>query len=333
MADRRAGTVRTLRVAFVAAAAVALALTMTGSSFAAIAAVAALLAIAQAPQTPLIDALAMTTLGAERLRDYGSFRLWASAGWGAGAIAVGALLQLAGLGWMLPVYAVGVLVCAMYVGLFPNARPAADPRRTSAFGSAGEALTRVPRFPLFLLGVFVFGAAARASWDYVPLRIAAGGGGPFLVGVAAGVSAFVEIPFMRSSGGLMERFGIRAVFLAGAGVYMLAALGWAAVDSALAVTAIRIAIGVGFALVYVTLVVMTGTLVPERLRNTGQTLLTVSSWGLAPVLGSLVGGIVYQHVGPTELFVGSAVGIAVGAAIVWIATRGVRAADATARPS
>jgi PPP family 3-phenylpropionic acid transporter len=87
------------------------------------------------------------------------------------------------------------------------------------------------------------------------------------------------------------------------------------------VAAVRIAIGIGFGLTYVTLVVMTGTLVPPGLRNTGQTLLQVASWGLAPVVGSLVGGIVYQRLGATPLFLGSAVGIVVGMAIVWNATR------------
>jgi PPP family 3-phenylpropionic acid transporter len=287
--------------------------------------VAGLLAATQAPQTPLTDALAMHTLGQGRLREYGSFRLWASAGWGVGAIAFGALLQLAGLGWMLPIYAAGLVCCAIYVRLFANVRPGPGATSTSRFGSLGEALTQVPRLPLFLFGVFLFGASTRASWDYVPLQIASGGGGAFLVGVAAGVSAFIEIPLMRSSGSLMERFGMRVVFIAGAAVYALASLGWAIVQAPLGVTAIRISIGVGFGLVYVTLVVMTGTLVPERLRNTGQMLLTVSSWGLAPVLGSLVGGLVYQHLGPTKLFLGSALGIAIGATIVWLATSGLRA--------
>src|SRR5262249_62375856 len=98
-------------------------LAVTGTAFVAITGVAAAVAVMQAPQTPLTDALAMSTLGPERLRDYGSFRLWASLGWGIGAIAFGALLQVAGLGWMLPVYAVGVLACAAFVGLFPNVRP------------------------------------------------------------------------------------------------------------------------------------------------------------------------------------------------------------------
>ena len=98
VADRRAGTVRTLQLAFVSAAVLAIALALTGSAFLAVVGVAAVLAVAQAPPTPLTDALAMRTLGPERLHGYGSFRLWASFGWGVGSIAFGALFQAAGLG-------------------------------------------------------------------------------------------------------------------------------------------------------------------------------------------------------------------------------------------
>jgi predicted MFS family arabinose efflux permease len=44
---------------------------------------------------------------------------------------------------------------------------------------------------------------------------------------------------------------------------------------------------------------------------------------LAPIIGSVIGGYVYQHVGPSQLFVGSAVGLTVAIAIVWAATSGI----------
>lgn len=319
-ADRRTGTVRALQVAFVSAGVLALGLTTTGSTLLGVAAVAAALGAAQSPQTPLIDALAVSTLGPSRLHEYGAFRLWASLGWGIGAIAFGAVFEALGLGPMLPVYALGVVVTAVYVGRFRSSRPSKE-HVASPFGSVGDALAHVPMLAPYLLGVFVFGASARAAWDFVPLRIVSGGGGPLLVGVAAGVSAFVEIPFMRWSSSLLSRVGARTVFVAGGCVYAAASLGWAVLEGSLAVTAVRIGLGVGFGLTYVTLVVITGTLVPERLRNTGQTLLQMCSWGLAPIVGSLAGGFVYQHIGPSQMFLGSAAGISVGIGVVWASTR------------
>jgi MFS transporter, PPP family, 3-phenylpropionic acid transporter len=321
-ADRRAGTARTLQRALITAAGTTIVLAVTGSVLVPVAGAAMLLFASTAAITPLTDALAVSTLGSSRLHTYGVFRLWASVGWGVGAIAFGALFELCGLGWMLPAYAAGLLTCGVYVGWFPRTRP--DHEDAGArLGSFGEALTKVPHLPLYLAGLFVLGAAQHAAWDYVPLRIESGGGGPFVVGVAAGVAAFVEIPFMRSSASLMARFGVRALFVAGGSVYIAAALSWAVVTAPAAVGAVRVAVGVGFALTYVSVVVMTGTLVPERLRNTGQTLAQMCTAGLAPIAGSVVGGWVYQHVGPPQLFAGSAIGLVVAIAIVWTATAGL----------
>jgi len=321
-ADRSAGTTRALQWALISATLSTLILAVTGSVLGAVMAAVALLSASTSAVTPLTDALAVQLLGRERLHTYGRYRLWASVGWGVGAIALGALFQWSGLEWMIPVYALGLGACAVYVGRFPKVRPAPE-QAASRLGSFGDALAHVPRFPLYLVGLLLFGAAQHAAWDFVPLRIESGGGGPFLVGVAAGVSAFVEIPFMRSSVSLITRFGTRRLFVAGGAVYVAASLGWSFVSAPGAVTAIRIAVGIGFGLVYVSVVVMTGTLVPDRLRNTGQTLAQMCTAALAPIVGSVIGGWVYQHVGPSELFVGSAVGLTVAIGIVWVATRGL----------
>src|SRR5215217_2597473 len=283
---------------------------------------AVVLGAAQGPQTAVTDALALTELGPARLTEYGAFRVWASIGWGVGAVAFGALFAWAGLGLVLPVYTVATAVFAMFVARFPRVRPSRDATSAGRFGAVGEAL-RAHRMPVFLLGVLVLATSTHAAWDFVPLRIVAGGGGPFLVGISSGVSAFVEIPFMRSTPSLVERLGLARVFGVGAGVYVLASVAWSFTDNAVAVTGIRIAIGVGFGLVYPALVVMTGRLVPERVRNSGQALMSMCSFGLAPVIGGAVGGFVYQHVGPTQLFAGSAAGISAGAGVVWSVARTV----------
>jgi MFS transporter, PPP family, 3-phenylpropionic acid transporter len=314
-ADTRLGGAHSLQLACGAACVAALALLLTGSSILAIAGVAIVLGASQGPQTGMTDALALAQLGPIRITEYGSFRMWASVGWGTGSIVFGALFASAGLRFVLPVYAAGLAVFALFVGRFPRIRPAGA-ERTSRLGAVGDAL-RAPHVAPFLAGVLLLSIATHATWDFVPLRIVAGGGGAFLVGVSSGASAFVEIPMMRWAGPLIARFGVRRVFASGAAVYVAASIAWALVSDALAVTAVRIAIGVGFGLIYVTLVLATGRLVPDRARNSGQVLLTMCTFGLAPVIGGALGGFVYEHVGPVQLFSVSAAGIVVGAIAVW----------------
>ena len=321
-ADTRLGSVHTLQLACAISCIAALAMTATDADVLAIAAVAVVLGAAQGPQTAVTDALALTELGPPRLTEYGAFRVWASVGWGIGAVAFGALFSSIGLDLVLPVYAVATVVFALFVTRFPRARPAREETSSGRFGAVGEAL-RAHRVPVFLAGVLIMATSTHAAWDFVPLQIVAGGGGPFLVGISSGVSAFVEIPFMRSTPSLVERFGLARLFAVGAGVYVAASVAWSLVSDAVTVTAIRIGIGVGFGLVYPTLVVITGRLVPARVRNSGQALMSICSFGLAPVIGGALGGFVYQHVGPSELFAGSAVGVAVGATVVWAVARSV----------
>jgi PPP family 3-phenylpropionic acid transporter len=328
-ADTRLGSGHTLQIACAVACVAALALMTTGSTLVAIGLVAVVLGAAQGPQTAVTDALALTELGPARLVEYGAFRVWASVGWGIGAVAFGALFASAGLRLVLPVYAAATAVFALFVTRFPRARPAQDERPASRFGAVGEALGAA-RMPAFLVGVLVLATSTHAAWDFVPLRIVAGGGTAFLVGVSSGVSAFVEIPFMRSTPSLVERFGLARLFAAGAAVYVAASVAWALTSNAIVVTAIRIGIGVGFGLVYPTLVVITGRLVPARVRNSGQALMSICSFGLAPVIGGAVGGFVYEHIGAPQLFAGSAVGVAVGSAVVWVAARAVDRREAGA---
>src|SRR5438067_1762699 len=80
VADDRLGTIRTLRISFVASAGLALGLVPTGRAVAAIVVMAGLLGVAQAPISGLSNALALGHLGPSREIEYGRIRLWTSIG-------------------------------------------------------------------------------------------------------------------------------------------------------------------------------------------------------------------------------------------------------------
>jgi MFS transporter, PPP family, 3-phenylpropionic acid transporter len=139
------------------------------------------------------------------------------------------------------------------------------------------------------------------------------------VGLSAGLAAVIEIPVFAAGGALGRRVPQRTLYLSGVGIYVATMLAWALTSDPDIVAVLRATSGVGFALVYPSLVVITGRLVPDQLRNTGQALLGTTSRGFAPIVGSAVGGLIYTHLGASALFLGAAAYAAVGGAIVWFA--------------
>jgi MFS transporter, PPP family, 3-phenylpropionic acid transporter len=113
-------------------------------------------------------------------------------------------------------------------------------------------------------------------------------------------------------------------------VYLGTMVAWSLTADPTLVAAVKGLGGIGFGLVYGASVVITGRLVPPDLRNTGQTVSQTVSMGVAPIVGSGVGGLVWVHLGPTTLFAAAAACTAVGAAVVWLALSG--GVVASARP-
>ena len=325
VADDRLGTIASLRGSFVLSAAFALLLIPADGRLLALVVVAAVYGAAQAPITGLANALALAHLGPAREIEFGRIRLWTSIGWAVAVVAAGAWFQRAGLRSLLPAYAVGLVVCAASTMRFPAIGRVERPARISRLGSIGDVF-RAPRFPSFLLGTFLVSVATAAAWSFVPLRIAARGGGPFLIGLSAGLAALIEIPCFLAGASLTARFGLRSLFVMGAGVYVATMVAWSLTGDPAIVATVKALGGIGFGLLYGAIVVITGRLVPDHLRNTGQTLAQTTSMGIAPIVGSGVGGLVWTRLGPTTLFASAAVCTAVGTAVVWAVLGGARVA-------
>lgn len=326
-ADTRLGTSRALGWSSVATAVCALALIPTGADPWVVGTVAALMAMASAPGTAFADALALRVLGPERADDFGRIRRFASGGWAIAVVLFGLLYQVAGLSPELWLYAAAVLVYAAYLRRFPAAAPEPAEQRGSRLGSVSAAFRESPNLPTFLTGLLLLSAATSSTDGFVPLRMLGAGGGPFLIGVAAGVAAVIEIPFFTASASLGARFGMRNLFLAGTGIVIVTLVGWSLVDSPAAVAGFRMLSGAAFGLKYVALVVLTDRLVPQHLRNTGQALMQMSTWGIGPIVGPAIGGFVYVHLGPPTLFAGAAVLGSAGGLLAWWALRHVGGRD------
>jgi MFS family permease len=77
--------------------------------------------------------------------------------------------------------------------------------------------------------------------------------------------------------------------------------------------------GIGFSLLFTTAVVVVGRLLPSSLYSTGNAVGQMVAFGIAPILGAGLGGVVYQRLGAPTLYLGACVLAFAAAVIAWFA--------------
>jgi predicted MFS family arabinose efflux permease len=64
-------------------------------------------------------------------------------------------------------------------------------------------------------------------------------------------------------------------------------------------------------------VVIVGRLLPSSLYATGQSIANTVAFGIGPIVGATIGGLIFQHVGPRALYGGAACLAAIAAVVAW----------------
>ena len=319
LADRRLSPERLVVLAGVSAAMVAALLAINGGELGAALVIVAL-SVVRAPLM-LLDPIALRRLRQAKRTDYARIRLRTSAGWAASAVASGAVLQSAGLRLVPFLYAPLSALLGLWV--WRSLKPTA---LTPEPDTAGAPQARMPRIPLALVGFlgscFLLGVSLAATQNFLVLQINVLGGGALLVGAAAAFQATTEVPTMAYINLLADRFGHRVLFAAGCAIYLVTFIAWAYTSNALVAALLKLVVGVAFALTFVAAVIITSELTPAHLRATGQALMKAVLFGIAPIVGSLGGGLVYERLGPRVMFLAATVVVAAAGAVALISVPG-----------
>ncbi|HWH24398.1 MAG TPA: MFS transporter, partial [Candidatus Limnocylindria bacterium] len=175
----------------------ALAATMAGALLAAVsgglavAVLVGLLSLAMAGIYPILDARALETVSDDRNR-YGRLRVWGSASFITSAVAVGMLVEQAGIGALFLVLVPALALTAL-IGLgLPSPSGVAPLPRLSGV----TAVLRNRALATFLLAALVTWSASTAINAFFSIHLVQTGAPETLVGVAWAMGALVEVPLM-----------------------------------------------------------------------------------------------------------------------------------------
>lgn len=252
-------------------------------------------AIVTSPIIPLLDSNALEVVK-ERQHSYGQMRLWGSIGWAISTWAVGILIGTYNIRWLFYSYIVLIGATFLISLLQSNEKRIQKP---SLAGGLRELFHR--DFIVFLLSIFFVTTASSGVNSFFSLYLDQIGAGEGMIGLSWSLAALSEIPVMIFSAMILQRIGseglIRFAFIGYVVRWLLFSVidipGWALV--------VQMLNGPCFAAYLVGAVTFVSERTPEGLSATALAIFNTVAYGIASMIGSLVGGYLYDTAGMTSL--------------------------------
>ena len=258
----------------------------------------ALQALAVGCIQPLGDGV-VTSMARRYRLNFGQMRLWGSIGVASTGIALGALWQRVGFGNMFMAASLIFLLLAFVSQLLDEPTS----RREKVQGERPfRTLLQNQSFTILLVIGFLLGISFAMLIVFEGIFAVSLGGGEFLVGLLVGAGAIAEVPSMRLSGSLAERWGYRRTLLLGYTLFGIAVLSYSWVTNPTLLVPVALLRGAGFGLFFPTTLKLVSELAPEAWSATAQAMLTAVSFGLSPLIAGPVGGFILDTWGAASIF-------------------------------
>ena len=289
-------------------------------SFTALLMAMAMLSFFWAAALPLVETLTFDHLS-ENAHRYSRIRLWGSVGFTAAVMVAGALLdylQLPSLLWMAVVTLCGTLLYALVLPEAPLHQQQTEPIPIMA-------IMRQRRVVTLFSACFMMAAAHGALYIFYSIFVSAHGYSKFFVGSLWSLGVFAEIAAFFFMAKVMQRFNLRTILLWSffAAVLRFLMIGWGVKFSLVLVFA-QLLHGLTFGSFHAAAIAAVSRWFPGQTRTRGQALFSSLTYGGGGLIGGLVGGWTWDHLGGELTFVLSSIYAVVGLVLV---ARGIRDAD------
>jgi predicted MFS family arabinose efflux permease len=257
---------------------------------------AGLYSLFTSPIPPLLDNINLSILGGRR-QAYGRQRIFGSVGYILTTWGFGLILQRIGLSYLFVSCALFMLLACLALAWLPN-QPV---KWTQSLRKGLSALFRQPDWIFFSASVFLLWMASSGMYNFLGIYLKSMGGSDSLVGSSSSLSAITETPVMLFSAYLVGKFGSKRLLYVAFFLYSLRMLLYGLMPSPNWALAIALMHGSTFGFFWIASVTHVNSLAPENLKATSQGLFW-TTMNLANVVGSPIGGVLYDRIGPASLF-------------------------------
>jgi MFS transporter, PPP family, 3-phenylpropionic acid transporter len=275
-----------------------------------------------APIMPLVDNSVMDLLG-ERRELYGRQRVWGAIGWGVAASLAGLLVDRFGLGFSFYAF-----IFFMGVGLAVSARLRVSGGTIGQpFWQGIQTLASNRSLVFFLVTVLFASMGSGIINNYLFLYLADLGASETLMGLSLTVATLSEIPVFFFSAVLLRKFGARGLLLMSLLAYVVRLLAYTLMPPVWLVLPINLLHGLTFSALWVAGVSYANEVAPKGMGATAQGLFTGMTMGLGAAGGALLGGTLYDSLGPAMMYRAAACCVLVG--LIFFAVAGRSRTSAT----
>ncbi len=250
------------------------------------------------PAGPLLDSMAIKSLGAKKRDQYGKVRLWGSVGFAFTAVVSGPVLGMIGIHNIYILFWILILLLLSLTLFLKDNNHATD--KVSLQG-VKEVLTN-KGFMVFLFLCFLVMIPHRMNDTMLVLHLEDLGATTFLVGAAWALAAFSEVPVFYFLTQKVLQF--HHLFLLGI-VALLFTIRWLLygfIESAEWIVFFQITQGLTFGLFWLVALQTAVNFVPNHLRSTGQALLMSTCFGLGGAVGGTTGGAILDNFGSQTMY-------------------------------
>ena len=269
-----------------------------------------------APVMPLVDNGVMELLG-ERSALYGRQRVWGAIGWGVAGALAGMLVDRLGLGFSFYAY-----LFFMAVGLAVSTRMVVSGGTIGQpFGAGIRTVMGNRPLMIFLVTALIASMGSGIVHNYLFLYLSDLGASETLMGLSLTVATLSEMPVFFFSSWLLRKVGARGLLLLAIAAYVVRLLAYTLMPPVWLVLPINLLHGLTFSALWVAGVSYVNQVTPKGSGATAQGLFSGLTMGLGSATGAVLGGTLYDSLGPTVVFQAAALWIAVGLVFFWVMGR------------
>jgi MFS transporter, PPP family, 3-phenylpropionic acid transporter len=253
-----------------------------------------------APLISFLEAYAMDLLEKDK-NAYGRVRVWGSVSFILIVTVLGHLIGRYGIGLIVPLILVGSLLQTLFATALPTASPLRPP-------TANKDVVRVnwPRAIVFLCCGFLMLVSHGTYYGFFSIHLENLGLPSTYIGIAWAVAVLAEIIVMINSQRLFTRISLESVLLAS---FFIAALRWlllAAFTSPVVILGSQILHAFSYGTFHMASIIYMDRLTPGSAKTLGQAANNAITYGLGLMIGFMLNGALFDHLGARHLFVISA---------------------------